>query len=139
MAVHVLTNAGLLVNAVDLSAYLARVALAYDADVVDVSAMAATPVKNYKVGATGWTMEVEFFQDYAASKVDATLFPLVGAVAFAIILKSTNAVESSTNPHFTGNAFLKSYSGPVSGAFNDSHKITASFIGDGALTRDVTP
>jgi hypothetical protein len=138
MAFIVLKNAYVMINAVDLSDHVKQVTLKYSAVIHDDTAMGATS-KSRIAGLLDWSMDVEFYQDYASGKVDATLFPLVGAAAFAVHLKPVNDTISTTNPDFTGNAVIEGDYTPVSGAVGDLSTVTVTFAGDGALTRDVEP
>ena len=138
MAFIVLKNAYVMINAVDLSDHVKQVTLKYSAVIHDDTAMGATS-KSRVAGLLDWSMDVEFYQDYASGKVDATLFPLVGAASFAVHLKPVNDTISATNPDFTGNAVIEGDYTPVSGAVGDLSTVTVTFAGDGALTRDTTP
>lgn len=53
-------------------------------------------------------LEVEFKQDFAASAMDSILFALVGT-AYTFELRAVNAAVSTSNPKFTGSAFIESY------------------------------
>lgn len=134
----VFKNAYVMINAVDLSDHVKSVNLKYSAEILDDTAMGATS-KSRVAGLKDWSMEVEFYQDYASAKVDATLFPLVGAASFAVHLKPENAAISATNPDFTGNAVIDGEYSPVSGAVGELATTSVSFAGDGDLTRDITP
>ena len=136
MASLVLTNAFLSVNAVDLSDHIESIKINYKADTPENTAMAVTS-KSRIAGLKEWDIDVTFNQDYATSKVDATLFPLVGAAAFAIIARPDAGVQSTTNPTFAGNALLASYE-PVSGKVGDVAKAPIKLIGTGTLTRTAT-
>ncbi|KKL19965.1 hypothetical protein LCGC14_2460160, partial [marine sediment metagenome] len=86
-----------------------------------------------------WSIDVQFRQDFiapATNAVDSTLFPLVGAAAFAIILRPDAGAKSATNPEFTGNALLTTYT-PLTGSVGDVAVAPATFMGDGALARGV--
>lgn len=133
MANRVIKNAYLLVNAVDLSACVKQITLNYKAEQQDDTAMGDT-ARSRIPGLLDWDFEVEFFQDYAASKVDATLFSLVGAAPFAVEIRGDGAAVGSTNPKYTGNATLESYV-PVGGVVGESQMAPAKFLGVGALTR----
>lgn len=137
MAVLVLKNAYVMVNEVDLSAYVKSVTVNYSAEIIEDTAMGATS-KSRIAGLKDWSIEVEFMQDYAENKVDATLYPLIGAASFAIHVKPENTAISVTNPDFTGNAVLGEYT-PVSGSVGELSTFSVTFEGDGDLTRDVTP
>ena len=81
MAEFVFKDGSIVVNSVDLSDHARSITISYDADMVDSTAMGDDD-REFLAGLRSWNISVEFEQDYAASKVDATLFPLVGAAAF---------------------------------------------------------
>lgn len=134
MATMVLTDASVTINAVDLSDHVKSVRLTYEAEMHDDTVMGTAGTRSKKPGLKNWSVEIEFLQDYASAKVDATLFPLVGASAFAIVIKPASGSVSTTNPSFTGNAVLASYQ-PLSGAVGELNKTTVPFQSAGALTR----
>ena len=136
MAEIVLKDASVVINSVDLSDHVSSVTINYSAEILDKTAMGANS-RARVAGLKDFSVDVEFNQDYAASKIDATLFPLVGAAAFPIIVKPTSSAVSATNPSYTGNALLESYS-PVAGAVGELAKVSVSMPGDGDLTRNVT-
>lgn len=137
MAFIVLKNAYVMINNVDLSDHVKSVKINYSADSLDNTAMGAT-TKSRQAGLKDWSVEVEFYQDYASAKVDATLYPLVGAAAFAIHVKPENATIAATNPDYTGNVILPEYT-PVSGSVGELSTVSVTFEAAGVLDRDVTP
>jgi hypothetical protein len=137
MATIVWTNAYLTVNAVDLSDHVKQITLNYEAEMQDETAMGQT-TRKMKPGLLNWSLEVEFFQDFAASKVDATLFPLVGAVAFAVAVRPVNTTIAATNPEYQGNAVLATYP-IIAGSVGDMATVSVSFQPASALVRDITP
>lgn len=138
MAVFAYTNAYVTINGVNLSDHVRSVSLSYEADELDTTAMSSTAARTRIAGLKSWQLELEFNQDYAASSVDATLFPLVGAAAFAVAVRPVNAAISTTNPEFQGNAILTSYS-PTGNSVGDLATTSATLMGSGDLTRDTTP
>lgn len=132
MAVFVLTDAAVTINAVNLSGLVKKVTVKTTADDKDSTAMGAT----YKArlgGLKDWTMDIEFNQDFAAAQVDATLFPLLGTTS-TITAKSTSGANSATNPQYSGSGLLKNYT-PLQNTVGDLAAATANFIGAGTLTR----
>jgi hypothetical protein len=119
MAKLVLTNAQVIINAVDLSDHVDTVAVHYTAAEVDSTSMGQAGISRLP-GLKDWSMDVTFANDFALASVDATLFPLVGAPAFAVEVRPVKAARSTTNPAYTGNAILPTYSplGQKVGAFN---------------------
>ena len=126
-------DAVLSVNAVDLSGHVKSATLTLGVEAQDDTAMGDN-TRSAIAGLKTWSLEVEFQQDFAASQVDATLHPLIGAAAFAISVKPTSGAVSATNPNYNGNVILASYV-PMSGAVGVLLGATASFQAAGDLTR----
>jgi hypothetical protein len=92
---------GLKVNAVDLSDHVKAIEVQMNTDDVDVTAMGATS-KQHAPGLRDDRIIVTFYQDFASSKVDATLNPLQGSSTGATIIAYANGVTaSSTAPSYT--------------------------------------
>lgn len=137
MATFVFKNGYLMVNAVDLSDHVRSISLSYSAAEVEDNNMGDSTQQRL-AGLKDWSLSVEFSQDFASGKVDATLFPLVGADPFAVHVKPVNGAISDTNPDFTGNVILTEY--PVlDGAVGDLATTSVNFAAAGDLTRDTTP
>lgn len=135
MASHVFYNAFISVNGVDLSDHVKSVTLNYGARMEDDAAMSDDTEINL-AGIKIWSLSLNFKQDYDAAKVDATLFPLVGAAKFPIILRPDAGVVAATNPQYTANAVVESYP-PMGGAWGDHHQATAELKSAGTLARAV--
>ncbi len=133
MAEIVLKDASVVINSVDLSNRVSSVTINYSAEILDKTAMGANS-RSRIAGLKDFSIDVEFNQDYAANKIDATLFPLVGAAAFAVVIKPTSGAVSATNPSYSGNVLLESYS-PVAGAVGELSKVSVTLPGDGDLAR----
>lgn len=119
----------------DLSDHVRDVNLQYGAEGVDDTVM-GNDTRSVIAGLKEWSLEVEFAQDYDASKVDATLFPLVGAVAFEVTVRNKSGAVSATNPNFYGNVILESYP-PLAGEVGGLATTRAVFRPAGDLTRAV--
>lgn len=127
MAVKVLTNALVTVNAVDLSTKSNSVTLNYELDSVEVTAFGDGGHK-FTGGLQNLTVDIEFMQDFAASLVEATIFPLVGTTT-TLIIRADSGVVSATNPTYTiTGAFLASHT-PVAGAIGELMMTSLSFTG----------
>src|SRR3954471_1505146 len=112
MAITTLTNAQVLVNGVDLSNHVSKVTVTDTRDSVDITAMGATS-KTITKGLGDASIQIDFFQDFAAAKVHATLQPLIGSsTAVPVEVRPVNGGRSATNPAIllTG-ALLMNYSG----------------------------
>ncbi len=133
MAKFVFKNAFVQIAAVDLSGHVESVTVEYGADTPERTAM-SDGTRTRLPGLLDWSIEITFRQDFAASLVDKTLFDLVGAAAFAIELRPDAGAVSATNPKFTGNALISSYS-PMGGSVGDTAAAPVTLMADGALTR----
>lgn len=117
MASFVLKNAYLLLNAVDLSDHVRSITVNYSAEIQDKTAMSNVSRARLS-GLKDWSLDIEFLQDYAAAKVDATVFPIVGTQV-AVEVRADAGAVSATNPKYTGNGIIESYS-PIAGAVGDT-------------------
>ena len=138
MAKTILTGAFLAVGAgaVDLSDHVRSISIDLKTDIIDATCMTNT-YKDKLAGFTDWSVDVEFAQDYASGKVDATLFPLIGT-SVALVIRPSSAARSATNPEFTGSGIMESYS-PLSGKVSDLNTNKVKFAGTATLLRNVTP
>ncbi len=127
MAVKVLTNALVTVNAIDLSTKSNSVTLNYEIDSVEVTAFGDGGHK-FTGGLQNNSVDIEFMQDFAASLVEATIFPLVGTTT-TLIIRADSGVVSATNPTYTiTGAFLAAHT-PVAGAIGELMMTSLSFTG----------
>lgn len=134
MGTFVLTDADLSVGGVDLSDHVESLTINYEAESVDDTVM-SDDTRSMAGGLKVWSMDVVFKQDFAASKVDATLFSAVGTVV-ELIAKPTSDAVSATNPSFTGDALIQSYP-PISGTVGDHATTNVTFSSAGTLARAV--
>lgn len=128
MAITVMTNAQVFVNGVDLSDHASKVTVEDTRDTVDVTAFGATS-KAIQKGLGDAKITVDFFQDFAAGKVHATLSPLIASTTpFAVEVRPVNGARSTTNPAslLTG-ALLMNYN-MLDGAVGDATSISAEFV-----------
>lgn len=139
MATLVYTDAKLLVNTVNLSAWCRSLTLNYEAEMLDDTAMGTSGTRSNRPGLKNWSFEAEFLQDFAAGAVDATLFTLVGANPFPVEAQPTSAAASATNPRYTGNAVLETYP-PLSGEVGALGTVAATMRSGGGspLVRNIT-
>ena len=126
MAITVLTNASLVFNSVDLSDHVESIAIDLSVDDVEITAMGAT-AHTYAPGLRNDSIKVTFYQDFAASKVEATLFPFIGSASGAtLVIKPTTAAVSTTNPSYTMTSTLYTYQ-PLSGSVGEASKTEVEF------------
>lgn len=131
---HYLNNPGAVINSVDLSDHVQAVATTFTRAEVDTTASgdgAETAIPGLQKN----SFEIDFYQDFAASEVDATLSPLfTGGSVVPFALTEGGTAASSTNPKYSGSAFITSYP-PFSGKIGDQSLAKVMFRVTGAVTR----
>jgi len=135
MAEIVFKDPHLHINNVDLSDHVRQVTIKYAAEILDKTAGGVNS-KGKIAGLKDWSMDIEFNQDFAAASVDATIFPLVGAAAFPVLLNPAGDTTGAANPAYTGNAIVGNYT--LGGAVGQLATAPVTLEGDGDLLRAVT-
>ena len=132
MATFVFTDAYVSVAGVDLSDHVKQVTVDYGAELQDDTAMGDS-FRSAAGGRKTWSITVEWLQDFAVAKVDATLFGIVGT-AVALAVRPTSSSYSGTNPEYQGTGVLESYN-PLGGSVGDQAMATSTFRAASALVR----
>lgn len=125
---QVFKNAMFVYNNVDLSATVKSLALTYEAESLDETAMGALSRKK-KGGLKNHGITVTFFQNFSC--VDATLFGLVGCQT-SVEMRACNACSSAGNPIWEATYMLQSYP-PFGGGVGDLLETQVSFDPAGDL------
>jgi len=136
LSVVVLTNAQVTVNGVDLSNHVDSVEVQTNVDDVDITAMGAS-AHQHAPGLRNDKITVNFLQDFAASSVDATLFPLLGNTGFTVKVVPVNTTVSTTNPSYTATCVLFTYS-PLSGKVGERSDTSVEFQATGLIVKATT-
>ena len=120
MAIYVNKDIFCSVNSIDLSGYISSVEFVQAVDAVESTSFSATSTNGHSFigGIQNNSATITFNQDFAASKVWATLNGLVGTPT-TVIMRPTSAAVSATNPTLTLSATLMSSLSPISGAVGD--------------------
>lgn len=126
MAIFTLTDAHVIVNGVTLSDHANKVTVNDTRDEVDITAFGATS-KAITKGLGDASISIDFFQDFAASEVHATLQPLIASTTpVTIEVRPTSAARSATNPAAVMSGLLMNYNF-LDGSIGEASKITAEF------------
>jgi hypothetical protein len=116
-----------IVNAKDLSDHCSSVTLEDSRNPVDITAFGANCLTVTK-GLGDGKATFEFFQDFAAASVHATLQPLIGSqTAVVIEVRGTNAARSATNPAWVMSGLLMTYP-MLAGKVGDANSGTYEFV-----------
>lgn len=127
MAIGPLTDAYVSINSVVLSDHVDSVEIQMEHEDLDITAMGATS-RAHVAGLRDDRITINFFQDHAASEVDATLNGLLGLNAgFPIEIRPSSAAVSATNPKYTGTFIMLSYT-PISGTVGEVSQTEVEFV-----------
>lgn len=132
MAKFVLTDASVVINSVDLSDHISSVTLEINAEEIDTTAFGSTFMSKAG-GLKSGTLSIDFQQDFAASEVDATMWPLFGTTT-TFEIKPTSGAVSSTNPKYSGSILVNQHI-PVANAVGELATSSVSFPTSGTITR----
>lgn len=126
MAKLILTNCEVSVNGVDFSDHVSSVEISASKDEIDTTSFDGSG-RERKAGLQDNSFTLNFQQDFAASEVDATLWPLWNAeTEFTVFVKPTNAAISATNPKYSGTCILLEYS-PLNGGVGELSETEVTF------------
>ena len=135
MAIFVATDFSVSINgSTALASYLTQVELKLSANDVTTTAFGSTFVTRV-AGLKEGSLTLTFNQDYAASTVDATLFPLLGSNA-TVVIKPTSSAVSSANPSYTTLCTVLDLT-PISGQIGDLSTFSITWPTNGTVTRAV--
>lgn len=110
MAKQIVQFESVKVNSVDLSDHIDQLVIGEKWDDNDVTGLGAK-AHEHLLGLADPTIQLKFWQDFAAAEVHATLGPLAGSnTPFPIeITVDGRSSVSTTNPKFTMQALMPSY------------------------------
>lgn len=127
MAVVVLKDAYISVAGQELSSRTNSVTLNYEIDSVEVTSFGDLGHK-FIGGLQNVSCELSLMQDYAATNVEVTLYPLVGTTT-TVIIKPVNTSTSATNPAYTLTGTYLAAHTPVAGAVGELAMTSVTFTG----------
>jgi hypothetical protein len=133
MAVLAYTDAYLVVNSVNLSDHVKSVALSVEVAALDSTAMGDTYTENIG-GLKSGSLAITFNDDFAASNVDATIWPALGTVV-TFELRPTSAAVGATNPKWTGSILVSGTS--VGGGVGELGAKSVTWPTSGTVTRAI--
>jgi hypothetical protein len=132
MAKFAATDYKVTVNGVNLSTNLNSVELSIESDDLETTAFGGewrTRVGGLKTG----SVTLSFLQDFGASSVDATLFPLFNTLATVVVTPTSGSV-SATNPSYTATALVNQYM-PFASSVGDIATLSVTWPTSGTITR----
>jgi hypothetical protein len=132
MPKFVATDYKVTVNGTNFSTNLNSVELALESDAVETTAFGGTFRENIG-GLKSGSLTLQFMQDFGASSVDATLFPLYNTLATVVIVPTSGTV-TATNPSYTAVCLVNAYS-PHASSVGDLATFSVTWPTSGTVTR----
>ena len=134
MAKFVATDYSVTINGTSFSSSIAAVTFDISSEEQDTSAFGTT-YRTRIGGLRDASITLDFHQDFGASSVDQTLFPLLGSQA-TVVAKPTSGAVSSTNPSYTGVFLVTEYS-PMASSIGDLATLSVTWptAGTAGITR----
>lgn len=132
MGKFVATDYDISINGADFSTSLASVTLDITVEEQDTTSFGAT-ARTRIGGLQDGSVSLDFHQDFGASSVDATLFPLLGTNA-TVVIAPTSGTVSATNPSYTAVCLVTQYQ-PFASSVGDLASLSVSWPVTGAVTR----
>lgn len=136
MAVTLNTDQVVTINGVDLSDHIQGVTLSLSAPSVNYMTIDSPAEKRVGPGgAVSGTVTLQFVNDFAASKVYATVWPLMGSVT-AFTAKNTTDATGATNPEFQCSVSVEEFS-PLDGSAGELNSTSVTWPVSGVVTAAV--
>jgi hypothetical protein len=100
----VITNANVSIGGVDLSSHITKVTLSTTRAEIETTTFGNTAVRRV-AGLADNSVAIDFNQDFAASSVETTLYPLIGSTA-TVVVKPNGTATGTANPSYTFSALV---------------------------------
>ena len=127
MAIIAFKDVSISINSVDLSDHANSATLTYEVEQQDATVMGGD--RAFVGGIQNNTLEVTLYQDFAATEVEATIFPLVGT-STTLVLKPTSDAIGADNPTYTiTGAYLASHTPIAAGDVGSTSPVSLTFTG----------
>lgn len=133
MAKLVLTNPKITINSVDLTGNISQVTLDMSFAEVPTTAFGSGGAETRIAGLGDHSFTASFHQDFAASSVEATIYPLLGTTT-AVTVKAVNSTTTTTNPEYQFTVLVNGWS-PVSGNVGELLTADVTWPVSGAVTK----
>lgn len=132
MAKFAATDFSVTINGGTVSSFLQSVDLSLESDDLETTAFGQTSRTRIGGLKTG-TVTLNFFQDFGASAVDATLYPLFNTIG-TVVIKPTAATTTATNPSYSFECLVNTYQ-PFASSVGDIATLSVTWPVSGNVTR----
>lgn len=121
------------INANVLNTFTKKAELTVEVEEKDVTNYASLGWKEVIGGLKSAELGCEFLQDFAASQLDAIMWPLLGSVV-PFEVRADQGAASTSNPKYTGSILINGWS-PLTGSVGDEATVSQGFPTSGAVVR----
>lgn len=139
MPKHVIEDAQVTLGGIDISTRVRRVSLMISKrSPALVTGMTNNWEERIAVDVRAWRASLELFQDYSTGSVYAVLGAILDSTASSgtpLVIRSSTAVRSATNPEFSGYVSPDGDFGVLDAAMGDPNMSSPTLIGMGTLER----
>jgi hypothetical protein len=132
MAKFVATDYKITLNATDLTNSLHAVTLDISSNEVETTSFGNT-YKTMVGGLLTGSVKLDFYQDFAAGSVDATIWPLINTIG-TVTLTPTSGTVSATNPKYTAIVLINAYQ-PINSNVGDLASFSVTWPLAGTVSR----
>jgi len=132
MAKIVLTNPSITIGGVDLSDHINNITLETKYDIIETTTFGST-AKTRVAGLADNQITLDFMQDFAASSVEATIYPLLGT-STSIVIKPVAGTTTTTNPQYTVSALVADWT-PLKGGVGQLATASVTWPVSGVITK----
>jgi len=121
------------INSNVLNTFTKKAELTVEVEEKDVTNYASLGWKEVIGGLKSAELGCEFLQDFAASQLDAIMWPLLGTVV-PFEVRADQGAASTSNPKYTGSILINGWN-PITGSVGDEATVSMGFPTSGAVTR----
>jgi hypothetical protein len=137
VAIYLDNQVGLKIATVDLSEYVTSITLTQTFDEVETTAMGAA-AHQFSKGLEASTLQVDFLNDWAAAKVQATLQAAYGTSVTAIVIPVKGTAVGATNPTYTMSILINNLTPVGTGGPEDFARSSMTFTVTSAVAYSIT-
>jgi hypothetical protein len=137
MAKFVVQDPIIKINGGTVSANVAQVTIALEADDVETTNFASGGNRERVGGLKSGSVSFDLHQDFAAGALNDIIYPLLGGTASIEVVPTAGTAVSSSNPRFAFSVLCTEFS-PLDSAVGDLATTSVSWPITGAVTRGTT-
>jgi hypothetical protein len=137
VAIYLDNNVGLKIATVDLSEYVSSITLTQTFDEVETTTM-GSGAHVFSKGLEASTLQVDFLNDWAAAKVNATLQAAYGTSVTAIVIPVKGTAVGATNPTYTVSILVNNLTPVGTGGPEDFARSSLTFTCTSAVAYSTT-